>query len=100
METTPSRQSAAHAGIADLPYSPLHRRGEELPDDRVRVHRGEAPLGDDGGVDEEGAGEARVCHAGGAPGHRQVKANLNCVYPPGHVAGLVSEEGTKDAISG
>ena len=55
---------------ADLPDSPLHRRGQKLPDDRVWVHGGKAPLGDDGGMDEEGAGEAWVCDAGLASGHR------------------------------
>ena len=57
-------------GIVYLPDPPLHRRGQELPDDRVWVHRGKAPLGDDGGVDEEGAGETGVCDPRGAPGYR------------------------------
>jgi hypothetical protein len=47
-------------------------QGQEVPDDRVRLHRGKAPLGDDGGVDEEGAEEARGCDTGSTPRQRQV----------------------------
>jgi hypothetical protein len=38
----------AHHRPADLPFAALYPRGQELSDDRLRLHRRAAPLGDDG----------------------------------------------------
>ena len=73
---------AADLGSAGLPAAALHPRRQELPDDRLRLHRRPAPLRDDGGADPQEPGGGGVQGEGEPPRYRQtegVAAQKKCL---------------------
>jgi RNase adapter protein RapZ len=64
-----------------LPHAALHRRRQELPHHRLRLHRRQAPLGDARRRDQKSLGKEEIRNESVSPRHRKVRDLLTVSRP-------------------